>query len=231
MTFSPAAERFRAARDQLVALREDYPAALAQFSWPQIDRRVQLGDRLVRRDRPRQRAHCALVIVEEDGRRVTRTFDEMARRSDQAGRLARARAGRRAGATRVMLMLGNQVELWESMLAVMKIGAVILPTTLAIGGDDLADRIERGSCTHVIASRRPRRQVRALYPAVLAASASGDGPEGWADYGEAFRHARRADAAPRHARERPAARSTSPPARPAARSWSSTPTSPTPSVI
>ena len=43
----------------------------------------------------------------------------------------------------VLLMLGNQVELWESMLAVMKLGAVLLPMTTASNTADLADRITR----------------------------------------------------------------------------------------
>ena len=29
-------------------------------------------------------------------------------------------------------MLGNQIELWETMLAVAKLGAVIMPTTTAV---------------------------------------------------------------------------------------------------
>ena len=49
-------------------------------------------------------------------------------------------------------MLGNQVELWESMLAVMKLGAVLLPTTTAITAADLADRIARSRARHVIAN-------------------------------------------------------------------------------
>ena len=49
-----------------------------------------------------------------------------------------------------MLMLGNQVELWESMLAVMKLGAVILPATTALGPKDLGDRLSRGGVRHVI---------------------------------------------------------------------------------
>ena len=50
----------------------------------------------------------------------------------------------------VVVMLGNQVELWESMLAVIKLGAVIMPTTTAIGTTDLADRLERGAARGVI---------------------------------------------------------------------------------
>src|SRR3954465_14484996 len=67
----------------------------------------------------------------------------MARRSDQvAAHLARL--GVRRGDS-VILMLGNQVELWESMLAVIKLGAVVMPTTTAVGPGDLADRMERGA--------------------------------------------------------------------------------------
>jgi len=47
-------------------------------------------------------------------------------------------------------MLNNQVELWDSMLAVMKLGAVILPRTTALGPADLTDRITRGGARHVI---------------------------------------------------------------------------------
>ncbi|PRC58472.1 AMP-dependent synthetase, partial [Mycobacterium sp. ITM-2017-0098] len=53
---------------------------------------------------------------------------------------------------RVILMLGNQVELWETMLAVAKPGAVIMPTTGALGPDDLVDRIRRGRAGYVIAN-------------------------------------------------------------------------------
>ena len=53
---------------------------------------------------------------------------------------------------RVILMLGNQVELWESMLAVAKLGAIIMPTTGALGAGDLADRIARGGARFVIAN-------------------------------------------------------------------------------
>lgn len=47
-------------------------------------------------------------------------------------------------------MLGNQVELWETMLAVMKLGAVVMPTTTAVGPVDLVDRISRGGARHVV---------------------------------------------------------------------------------
>jgi acetyl-CoA synthetase len=91
----------------------------------------------------------ALHIVEEDGSERAYSFDELRRRSN---RVARRLAGHGVGkGDSVMIMLGNQVELWESMLAVMKLGAVIMPTTTALGRADLADRLRRGNVRHVIA--------------------------------------------------------------------------------
>jgi acetyl-CoA synthetase len=140
-------QAYRAARDILVRHRDDYDTAIAAFHWPDI------GDRFnwaldwfdpVAADNPR----TALRIIGEDGTDCSYSFAEMAARSDRlAGSLA---AGGVAPGDRVMVMLGNQVELWESMLAVMKLGAVIMPATTALGPKDLADRIARGAVRHVI---------------------------------------------------------------------------------
>ena len=98
--------------------------------WPDVgDRstgRIDWFDAFARgNDRP------ALVIVEEDGSRAAYSFDEMVPASDQVAAWL-AEHGRRRG-RRGVVMLGNQVELWETMLAVMKLGAVIMPTTTAVG--------------------------------------------------------------------------------------------------
>ena len=109
-TSTAATDRFRTARDLLVTLREDYPRARAEFAWPEIDGEfnwaIEWFDVIARgNDAP------ALVIVEEDGRRTERTFDEMATRSDQVAQWLRGLGVRRGDS--VMLMLGNQIELWE----------------------------------------------------------------------------------------------------------------------
>src|SRR6187431_465319 len=106
MTISPAAERFRTARDQLVALREDYSTARSEFVWPDIggafNWAIDWFDEIAR-----DNAAPALVILEEDGGRITRTFDELATRSDQLGHWLLGRGVRKGDA--VLLMLGNQV--------------------------------------------------------------------------------------------------------------------------
>jgi acetyl-CoA synthetase len=146
-----ATESYRAARDQVLALWGEHARAVAEFRWPDLGDRfnwaVDWFDAVARgNDRP------ALVVVEEDGSTARRSFDEMARGSD---RLAAWLVDHGvAKGDPVLLMLGNQVELWESMLAIMKLGAVIMPTTTAVGAADLIDRIDRAGARHVICDAR-----------------------------------------------------------------------------
>jgi len=48
-------------------------------------------------------------------------------------------------------MLGNQVELWETTLAAMKLGAVVVPSSTLLGADDIRQRIRHGGIRHVVA--------------------------------------------------------------------------------
>ena len=139
----------RTARDALVSLRGDYASATSEFRWPEVGDRFNWAtdwfDRIARgNDR------TALHIVEEDGSEATYSFDDMARRSDRVGRWLESLGVGKGDA--VLLMLGNQVELWESMLAAMKLGAVIVPTTTALKSADLDDRITRSRVRAVIAN-------------------------------------------------------------------------------
>ena len=122
-------------------------------------------------------------IVEEDGREQKITFAEMADRSDRVATWLERR-GVGTG-DRVILMLGNQVELWETMLAVAKLGAVIMPTTGALGPADLADRITRGGAEFVIANDADTAKfddVEGDYTRI----AVGGHVAGWHSYADAY---------------------------------------------
>ncbi len=140
---------YRAARDLLLELSADYDAAVERFEWPLTPERFNWAtdwfDALAR-DNDR----IALWIVEENGTETTRSFAELSMRSDQVATWLEQRGV--AKGDRVLIMLGNQVELWETMLAVAKIGAVIMPTTTALQTADLMDRVSRGRAKHVIAN-------------------------------------------------------------------------------
>ena len=120
-----ATERYREARDLLISLRGRHEEALERFAWPDVGGQFNWGvdwfDAIARgNDEP------ALVVVAEDGSSEAISFDAMAARSDRVGRwLQELGVGR---GDPVLLMLGNQVELWDVMLAVTTIGAVIVPT-------------------------------------------------------------------------------------------------------
>ncbi|WP_228980215.1 AMP-binding protein [Streptomyces sp. DH12] len=147
MAESGATEQFRAARDFLLRHREDYEAARAGFSWPRPARfnwALDWFDVIAAGNDA-----TALHIVEEDGTETRRTFAEMSARSARVANWLRDAHGVRAG-DRIVVMLGNQVELWETALAAMKLRAVVIPATPLLGPADLRDRIERGGARHVV---------------------------------------------------------------------------------
>ncbi len=182
MTTRTATESYRAARDVLLQMTGDHQTALEEFRWPVLEGRfnwaVDWFD-VIARGNPA----TALRIVEEDGTDAAYSFDELARRSDQVAHWLAAQGVRQGD--RVLLMLGNQVELWESMLAVMKLGAVIMPTTTALGGADLLDRIERGGARHVVANAADTAKFEAV-PGSYTRMVVGALVAGWASYGEAY---------------------------------------------
>ena len=190
---STATEKYRAARDVLQELSQDYGAAVERFAWPDFGDRfnwaVDWFDAIARGVQ-----RTALWIVEEDGSEAKYSFDLLARRSDQVA--AHLAAHGVARGDRVLLMLDNQVELWESMLAVMKLGAVIMPTTTAFGPADLADRVSRGGARHVLAKAADAAKfdkVPGDYGRFAVAAGDGTGgddnaevPPGWISYRDAY---------------------------------------------
>lgn len=141
-----AGEEFREARDLLLRHRQDYDAACREFSWPrpaEFNWALDWFDGIGRR-----RDGVALWIVEEDGSQRQVTFREMTRRSDQVANWLRGLGAERGD--RLVLMLGNRVELWEVLLAAMKLGVVIIPAAPQLGTADLRDRVRRGGARFVV---------------------------------------------------------------------------------
>ena len=169
------------ARDRLRALRTDHAAAVEEFRWPDVGPTFNFVhdwfDGYARgNDQP------GLVIVEEDGTRASYTFGELVTRSEQVANYLSA-LGVRAGDS-VVVMLGNQVELWESMLALIRLGAVIMPTTTAVGPAELVDRLERGNARAVVCNAADAAKFDEVPGDYLRVSV-GDAA-GWTPYAAAF---------------------------------------------
>ncbi|WP_354683047.1 AMP-binding protein [Cupriavidus necator] len=141
-----ATEQFLAARDLLLKHRNDYRAACAEFQWPQVTHFNWAVDHFDVMARGNEQP--ALRIVQEDGSQEQFSFAQLSARSNQVANWF-TQLGIRRG-DRVLLMLGNQKELWESLLALIKIGAVMIPTTTLLDQADLQDRVDRGNVRHVI---------------------------------------------------------------------------------
>lgn len=181
MAPSGSAEKFRAARDLLFEHRDDWARAYAEFRWPDLDEfnwALDWFDTLGRTG-----SGTALWIVEEDGSETKLSFSELSARSSQLANWLSGHGVRRGD--RLVLMLANQLELWESILAVMKLGAVVIPATTLLGPAELGDRIVRGNARHVIA----RSADTAKFDSVggdYTRVAVGEPVDGWLSYADAY---------------------------------------------
>ncbi len=162
------AASFRAARDFLLRHRDDYDTARAGFSWPDLhefnwaldwfdviatEHPDRTALRIVTPPGPEPAGTAAGPTAPGAGKRKAErgtriSYAEMAARSSQVANWLREVGVRRGD--RLLLMLGNIAPLWETILAAMKLGAVIIPTSTLLGPPDLADRIARGQVRHVI---------------------------------------------------------------------------------
>ena len=176
-----ATARFRGARDFLLAHREDYDTAYREFRWPSLDQFNWALDwfDVLATERGDQ---AALWIVEEDGSECRRSFAECSSRSSQVANWLREQGVERGD--RMIVMLGNQVELWETILAAMKLGAVIIPATPLLGPSDLVDRIDRGDARHVVVSARDASKFDQA-PGGYTRIAIGEPVAGWLPYSDA----------------------------------------------
>ncbi|SFY49060.1 AMP-binding protein [Streptomyces sp. F-1] len=177
-----ATDAFRNARDFLLAHREDYATAHDGFEWPRPEHFNWALDwfDVIAAGNDR----TALHIVEEDGHETKLSFAELAERSDRVANWLRARGV--AAEDRVLVMLGNQAELWETALAAMKLRAVVIPATPLLGPADLRDRVERGRIRHVIVRAEDATKFDEVPGSYTRVRVGGDPREGWARYEEAY---------------------------------------------
>jgi acetyl-CoA synthetase len=145
---APAAA-FIEARDLLLRHRTDYDAAMREFRWPVLgpfNWALDYFDQMAL-DNPAP----ALRILDEQGQDQCYAFAQMRTRSSQVANYLRALGVKRG--ERLLLMLGNEVALWDLMLAAAKLGAVVVPATALLAHEDLADRLGRGRIQHIVAAQ------------------------------------------------------------------------------
>ncbi|HTO65733.1 MAG TPA: AMP-binding protein [Bradyrhizobium sp.] len=185
---------FKDARAFLLKHRADYDAAVKGFRWPDpvpfnwaldwFD--AELATDIESRDRP------ALWIVDQGQKETRLSFAELSRRSNQVANFLRAQGLKRGD--HLLLLLGNVVPLWETMLAAIKLGVVVIPATTLLTPDELQDRLDRGRAEAVVAAQDQVAKFARLKSGNLARIVVGatSAHEGWlpfeqaADASEAF---------------------------------------------
>ena len=169
--------RFIEVRDQLLRCREDWTGAQRQFRWPALEEFNWVRDYFdvvaAGNGTP------ALRVVDDSGADQSLAFCELAQRSAQVASFFAAE-GLRAG-DRLLIMLPNCVPLWETMLAAIRLGAVMIPATTLLEREDLRDRLERGQVKAIVTDAGLAGRFAGLPGAPLRIAVGRD-VEGWVAY-------------------------------------------------
>jgi acetyl-CoA synthetase len=177
---SPASA-FLDARAFLLEHREDYATACRDFRWPTLDRFnwaldyfdvIALGN-----EQP------ALWMVSDQGRDAQVSFSALSARSNKVANFLRRQGVRRGD--RLIVMLPNVIAMWETLLAAMKLGAVVIPAASLLTASDLRDRFSRGGARHVVADVQEVEKFLSLAGAYTRIAVGNTVP-GWVDYALAY---------------------------------------------
>jgi acetyl-CoA synthetase len=177
---------FQEARAFLLHNRTDYETAVKDFRWPDpvpfnwaldwFD--AELAANIDSKDRP------AIWIVDAAQDRQTKlSFAALSRRSNQVANFLRAQGLKRGD--HLLLLLGNVVPLWETMLAAMKLGVVVIPATTLLTADELRDRLDRGKAKAVVAAEDQVAKFTSLGAENIVRIVVGAASDGWLAYDEA----------------------------------------------
>jgi acetyl-CoA synthetase len=145
---------FQDARSFLLRHRTDYDKAVADFRWPDpvpFNWALDWFDAELARD-PVSKDRSALWIVDAGSNHETKlSFEALSRQSNQVANFLRAQGLKRGD--HLLLLLGNVIPLWETMLAAIKLGVVVIPATTLLTPDELRDRLDRGRARVVVATQ------------------------------------------------------------------------------
>ncbi|MFE1781499.1 AMP-binding protein [Streptomyces sp. NPDC059506] len=179
MTFGESGLLFRQARDTLLRHREDLEAARREFTWPRpktFNWALDWFDPMARGN------HRTALRVVGEGADTELTFSQVSRRSDRVANWLRGHGVRRGDP--VLVVLDNRPALWETVLAAIKLGAVVVPTYSTATPAELADRLTRARVRHVVAEASLAPRFEGL-PGRWSRIAVGGAPQGWSDYRDA----------------------------------------------
>ena len=179
-----ATDAVRAARDFVLENTYDYERLRAEFAWPVLDE-FNFGTDwfdVVAGEHPDR---VAVRIVEDDLSMAQWTYGELAERSDRVAHWL-VGLGLRPG-DRMIVMLHNTIELWETLLALTKVGGVAIPTSTLLAADDLAWRVATAGARFTISAADLAPRFAQVPDGVHSIGIGAGLPKGWSAYADAER--------------------------------------------
>src|SRR6188768_53661 len=175
---------FKDARAFLLEHRTDYDAAVKGFRWPDpvpFNWALDWFDAELAKN-PESADRTALWIVDAGDRETKLSFATLSSRSNQVANFLRAQGLKRGD--HLLLLLGNVIPLWETMLAAMKLGVVVIPATTLLTADELRDRLDRGKARAVVAAQDQVGKFASLHTGKLIRIVVGatTSVEGWLSF-------------------------------------------------
>ena len=167
-------EAFLSLRDQILACTADPGRVPGPLAWPDVEHFNWARDYFDRIAAGND--HAALRVVDDAGYDQVRSYRQMSERSRQVANFLAAQGVGPGDA--VLIMLGNVIALWETMLATIRLGAVMIPATTLLQRDDLVDRLERGQVKAVVTDRAFTARFEGLAGAPVRIAVGG-APAGW----------------------------------------------------
>lgn len=171
---------FRQARDFLLQHRTDYQLACQGFEWPRMEHfnwALEWFDVISENN-----DEIALWITGDSGTESKVSFSDLSKRSNQVANFLRLKGIKRGD--RLLLMLRNRQELWECMLASMKLGVVVVPSTVLLSESEVQDRLIRGGINCVVTEADQTEKFQSS-SGVVTSVVVGEKTLGWISYEEA----------------------------------------------
>lgn len=176
---------FQEARAFLLQHRTDYETAVKDFRWPDpvpFNWALDWFDELARDAEAKDRPALWIVDAAQD-KQTKLSFAALSKRANQVANFLRAQGLKRGD--HLLLLLGNVVPLWETMLAAIKLGVVVIPATTLLTADELRDRLDRGKAKAVVAAEDQVAKFASLGAENVVRIVVGADSDGWLAYDEA----------------------------------------------
>ncbi|MGE5085992.1 MAG: AMP-binding protein, partial [Bacillota bacterium] len=177
-----ATELFKESRDFLISHRTEYEIAYKNYRRPQLENfnwALDWFDVLAKNN-----TQTALWIVRNHhGQWLDQkiSYQEMSSRSSKVARYLQKLGMKRGDA--ILIMLPNVLPLWETILAVMKLGGIVVPTSTQATETDLQDRVQRGLIKFILTDAEGSEKVeKSNITSPLTLILTGAEQTGWKNY-------------------------------------------------